>query len=197
MKHQILVIHGGNSFASYSKYISFLKKREIDIDRYLTAKTDWKGNLSESLGKKYEVIRPDMPNKLNARYLEWKIWFEKFLPHIRKDVILVGHSLGALFLIKYLSENKLPKKPRALMFVSAPQGKRSFKPKKNLDKITEQCEKVFLYHSEDDKVVPFSDFLKYQKTLKNTTGKVFKNRGHFNQEKFPEIVKDIKNLYNN
>ena len=83
------------------------------------------------------------------------------------------------------------------MFVSAPQGKRSFKPKKNLDKITEQCEKVFLYHSEDDKVVPFSDFLKYQKTLKNTTGKVFKNRGHFNQEKFPEIVKDIKNLYNN
>ncbi|TSC60352.1 MAG: hypothetical protein LiPW15_230 [Parcubacteria group bacterium LiPW_15] len=194
MKHQILVVHGGNSFTSYPKYIQFLKSWRIDIDRYLTAKTDWKGNLSKSLGKKYEVIRLDMPGKLNARYLEWKIWFEKFLPHIRKGVILIGHSLGALFLIKYLSENKLPKKPCAIMFVSAPQGEGDFKLKKNLDQIAKQCEKIFLYHSEDDKVVPLSDFLKYRKTLKNTTGKVFKDRGHFNQEKFPEIVKEIKKL---
>lgn len=167
----------------------------IDIDRYLTAKTDWKGNLAKTLGKKYEVIRPDMPNKLNARYLEWRIWFEKFLPHVRDGVVLIGHSLGGLFLIKYLSENKFPKKLRAVMLVSAPQGEGNFKLKKNLDKITKQCDKVIFYHSEDDKVVPFSDFLKYQKVLKNTTGKIFKNRGHFNQEKFPEIVKEIKSLF--
>lgn len=191
MKHQVLVIHGGDSFESYAKYIAFLKSWRIDF----SDKTNWKENLGTVLGEKYEIIAPKMPNKLNARYLEWKIWFEKFIPHLQKDIILVGHSLGGLFLIKYLSENKFPKKLSAAMFVSAPLGEGNFKLKKNLNKISEQCEKLFLYHSKDDKVVPFSSLGKYKKAIPSAIIRELDGRGHFNQEKFPEIVKDIKNIF--
>jgi hypothetical protein len=51
-----------------------------------------------------------MPNPMNARYNEWKILFKKIVLLLDDNVILIGHSLGAIFLVKYLSENKFPKK---------------------------------------------------------------------------------------
>ncbi len=60
-----------------------------------------------------------MPNKTNAQFEEWKIWFEKFIPFLNDGVILVGHSLGGVFLAKYLSENKFPKKIGGVFLVSA------------------------------------------------------------------------------
>ena len=33
MKKQILVIHGGNAFEKYDEYISYLKSKEITIEK--------------------------------------------------------------------------------------------------------------------------------------------------------------------
>ena len=63
---------------------------------------------------------PQMPNKQNADYQAWKIEFEKILPDLDKDSILIGHSLGGIFLAKYLSENKLAQKLDSLHLVAAP-----------------------------------------------------------------------------
>jgi hypothetical protein len=57
----------------------------------------------------FKVIKPEMPNKDMARYSAWKLWFEKYLPFLDSEkLIVIGHSLGAMFLIKYLGENQFP-----------------------------------------------------------------------------------------
>ena len=80
-----------------------------------------------------------MPNTRNAKYSEWKVWFEKYFQYIadmsptelstldrieqkkyqpKTKLILVGHSLGATFLVKYLSEHFFPRHIDALHLVS-------------------------------------------------------------------------------
>ncbi len=202
MKKQIILVHGGDTFNTYEEYLSFLKDwKDIDFERYRKLEKDWKQSLNEKLGEDYEVIAPGMPNKQNAKYLEWKIWFEKFVPYFEPEVILVGHSLGGTFLAKYLSENDLPKKIIAT-FLIAPvfdeieikESLADFKLPESLEKLEKQGGKIFLYHSKDDPVVPFADFEKFKKALKTATGRTFIDRRHFKQEKLPELVKDIKSL---
>ncbi len=200
MKKQIIVIHGGNTFTSNKDYLAYLVNCKIDFEGMLSS--GWKGSLQEKLGKGFEVVLPKMPNPSNAKYTEWKIWFEKLFPFLEEEVVLVGHSLGGIFLVKYLSENKLPKKILATLLVSAPyDGKgpkysfSDFKLKKDLEKLQSQSKELIFYHSCDDEVVPFVDFKKYKKALPSAIYKEFKNRGHFDQANFPEIVKDIKKVF--
>jgi len=199
MKKQILLIHGGDNFATYEEYIDFLKKYEVKLEE-LDAKR-WKENLSEKLGGDFEVIFPKMPNPMNAKYAEWKITFEKFFPFLKDNIILVGHSLGGIFLAKYLSENKFPQKILATFLVSAPYDEKDtneflgdFNLPESLEMFREQGGKIFLYHSKDDEVVPFIDFEKYKKVLPEAETMVFEDRGHFDQNEFLELVKDIKSL---
>jgi len=200
MKKQVVVIHGGDAFSTYEKYISFLKNFQIDLERYRSERIDWKRNLGKELGQNYEVILPEMPNKTNAKYVEWKIWFEKLIPYLNPEIILIGHSMGGVFLVKYLAEEKFPKKILAVFLIAAPydmdEGRPlvEFIPPNSLSQFENQAVKVFLYHSKDDQIVNFAEFEKYQKSLKNVVSKAFTDRGHFNQESFPELVEDIKNL---
>ena len=202
MKKQVVVIHGGDTFETYEKYLDFLRSFEIDSLDYFTHK-NWKSILQEKLGDDFEVIRPQMPNKINAKYLEWRIWFEKLVPLLNPEVILVGHSMGGIFLAKYLSENNFPKKILGTFLVSAPYDAETFEYTlvdfvlpADLKKFEEQGGKIYLYHSTDDDVVPFDNLEKYKKQLPSATARVFEDRGHFNQEDFPELVQDILNIAN-
>lgn len=109
MKNQVIYIHGGDPHESNEDYILYLKNYAIDSLDYFKRKK-WSSSLSSNLGDNFEVIAPEMPNKRNAKYYEWKIWFEKLFPFLKDNVILVGSSLGGIFLTKYLSENVFPKK---------------------------------------------------------------------------------------
>ena len=48
---------------------------------------------------------PEMPTSYSPNYEAWKKEFERF--DINENTILVGHSCGAGFLIRYLSENNI------------------------------------------------------------------------------------------
>lgn len=198
MKKQVLVIHGGDAFDKYEDYIKYLKSSQLTLER-LRAR-GWKGNLQASLGKAYDVLTPRMPNSMNARYKEWKIWFEKITHLLDNELILIGHSLGGIFIVKYLSENKFPKNIRATFLVAAPYYTPSNHPlvdfniESSLGNLIKQAGKIYLYHSKDDKIVPFKDFERYKKDLPEAKTRIFANRGHFNSESFPEIVKDLKQL---
>lgn len=197
MKKQVVIIHGGDTFKTHEEFLSFLKN--FQIDPYYFKNKGWKDTLQNKLGDDFEVISPNMPNKINAKYLEWKIWFEKYFPFLNDWVILVGHSLGGIFLAKYLSENILPKKIKDLMLVAAPfddenseESLNDFALPASLAKITEQVNKIYLFHSKDDHVVPFEQVNKYKTVLPNSEIIVFTDRQHFNQEHFPELVELLK-----
>ena len=197
MKTQIIVLHGGETFDSYEEYLENLKNSTLDFSRL--TKKDWKVTLGDMLGGDYEVILPQMPNKKNAKYLEWKIWFDKIVPHLEDVCILIGHSLGGIFFAKYLAEETISKKVRALFLVSAPYDDADFEDSladfilpTHFERLTAQVGEVYLYHSSDDPVVPVADFYKYQKALPEAKTLLFKDRKHFNQETFPEIVEKIR-----
>ena len=106
-KTQILIVHGGMTFSDQEDYINFLKTREITIEK----KIKWSDKfLADSLGPAFQIIKLRMPLQDNAQYEDWKIHFERFFPHLTDNLILIGSSLGGIFLAKYLSEHKFPKK---------------------------------------------------------------------------------------
>lgn len=197
---QIVTIHGGDAFATYETYLDFLRNRKIENVEYFKGRHDWKDTLPEALGSEYEVLLPEMPNKRNARYLEWKIWFEKLFPFLHEEVILVGHSMGACFLAKYLSEETFPNKISATFLVAGPYDQDGDRPivefvlPSTLADLEMQGGKIFLYHSTDDPIVNFTELAKYHAALPNATTRTFTDRGHFNQEQFPELIVDIKSF---
>lgn len=196
---QLVAIHGGDAFATYEEYLQFLKDYKID-DPTLASGKGWKSGLQEALGAEFQIIAPQMPNKQNAKYLEWKIWFEKHIPYMSDGVILVGHSLGGSFLAKYLSEERFPKKIAATFLVAAPysmDGDRNlveFAQPASLALLAQQGGDILLYHSSDDPIVPFAELAKYESALPAAHARTFSDRGHFNQEEFHELVADIRSI---
>lgn len=200
MKTQLVFIHGGDVFDTQEKYLSSLKNIMIETLDYFKPRS-WGSFIRETLGDDFEVITPQMPNKANARYSEWKIWFEKIIPLLGNDIIFVGHSLGAIFLSKYLSENKIPKKIKGVFLVATPfdgedteDDMGDFILPDDLHLLKEQAGELYFYHSKDDSVVPFLDLEKYQKKIPNAHFLVFEDRGHFSQKEFPELIEEIKKL---
>lgn len=203
MKQQILVIHGGDYFKSYDDYLNNLKKWEITPERIMSSLKRWNRNLDILLGENFEVIMPQLPCKHNAKYLEWEIFFNKLLPFLRDDIILIGHSMGGIFLAKYLSENDFPKKINSVFLIAAPfdadyrddkETLGNFELPESLEKFEKQTGKIFLYHSKDDPIVPFADVEKYAAKIPSAEKVIFEDKGHFILKEFPEIVEKIKSL---
>lgn len=200
MKKQIILIHGGTTLKNEKAYLRFLKTRKISIEK----KVSWAGDyLDKKLGRDFEIIRPRMPLQDNAKYRDWKIHFERYFPYLRNNIILIGNSLGGIFLAKYLSENKLPKKILATYLICPPFDNTvlgedlvgGFKLKSDLSLLEKNSKNTQLMFSQDDEVVPVSHAEKYRKKLKSAEIIIYKSKGgHFRIAEFPEIVADIKKL---
>ncbi len=198
-KTQLFIIHGGMTFKNKKDYLHFLKNRKISIEGKIRWTDDF---LKKNLSKNFEIIKPRMPLQDNAKYEEWKIHFERHFPQLRNNIILIGESLGGIFLAKYLSENKFPKKILSTYLICPPYDNTlpeedlagGFKLKSDLSLIEKNSKKINLLFSKDDEVVPISHAKKYKRKLKNANIVVYKSKnGHFKISKFPEIVKMIKN----
>ncbi|MDC0506138.1 hypothetical protein OAN96_00935 [Candidatus Gracilibacteria bacterium] len=199
---QIIFIHGGEAFDTLEQYHDFLRDKKYDPRKIKSER--WKHRLPEFLGESFDYIIPTMPAKENADYEAWKIWFEKIFPYLQDGkIILVGGSLGGIFLPKYLSENDFPKNIDQLHLISGPfdesgmdgEGVGNFKLEnfEGLRNIDKKVEKIFLYHSRDDFVVPYEHAEKYLKYLPSAQLMTFEDRGHFLQAEFPELIENIKN----
>lgn len=197
-KKSIIIIHGGDTYNTYDEYLEALRAFPVD-ETTLTSHQSWKDTLQKQLGDDYEVLRPTMPNKWNAKYQEWKIWFEKLLPFFPEEVVYVGHSLGGLFLAKYFSENIYSKKIAGLFLIAAPydmadlESVADFELPASLETLSQQVATIYIYHSRDDQVVPLGEVEKYQKQLPNAKVRFFETDGHFRNE-LPQLITDIKAL---
>ncbi|MGH3146709.1 MAG: RBBP9/YdeN family alpha/beta hydrolase [Rubrobacter sp.] len=157
-------------------------------------------NLQEVLGTAYEVRCPKMPDEDSPEYEAWKERIARELVALDGEAILVGHSLGASILLKYLSEEKT-EKPVAGVFLIAP-------PYWGVDdwevdeyalqegfasNLPEELP-IFFYHSRDDEWVPFAHLALYAERLPWATAHEFDGRGHQFDEDLSEVARDIEGL---
>jgi uncharacterized protein len=77
MKKQVLFVHGGGQGA-------------YEEDKKLAA------NLRDALGAACDVRYPKMPDEDSPEYEAWKDQIARELAALDGEVILVGHSLGAV-----------------------------------------------------------------------------------------------------
>lgn len=197
-KIQIVLIHGGMTFRNRHDYMSYLQNRKISLEKRVSWVQDY---LDKELGKGFEVIRPRMPLQDNAKYQDWKIHFERYIPHLGDQVILIGNSLGGIFLVKYLSENKFPKKILSVYLVCPPFDDTlpgedlvgGFRLGGDLSLIEQNAKNLTLLFSKDDDTVPTAHAEKYRMKLPNAKIVIYPSKnGHFAISKFPEIVRMIK-----
>ncbi|HLD02152.1 MAG TPA: alpha/beta hydrolase [Candidatus Nanoarchaeia archaeon] len=197
-KPQIVYIHGGMTFRNKNDYLKFLKTRKISTEE----KKRWSDEyLKRNFGRYCEIIKPRMPLQDYSKYAEWKIHFERYIPKIKNSVILIGSSLGGIFLAKYLSENKFPKEILSVYLVCPPFDDTlptedlagGFKLKSDLSILEKNARNLNLFFSKDDDIVPVSHAKKYKNRLKNANILIHKKaNGHFKISKFPEIIMMIK-----
>ena len=199
-RKQILFIHGGMTFINKKDYLNYLKNRTVNLEGYVTRSAEY---LNKKLGPSYQIIRPTMPLKENAKYEDWKIFLERYIPLLRNNVILIGSSLGGIFLAKYLSEHKFPKKLKAVFLVCPPFDDTcpdedlvgGFRLKSDLSLLEQNTKNLNLLFSADDDCVPVYHAEKYRQKLPKGNIVIYKDKnGHFKVPVFPEIIKLIKSL---
>ena len=196
---QVIVIHGGTTFSSYKKFIDGLRTKKVYLER-LQPLRSWKEKLQDDLGPEYQVLLPTMPNASNARYSEWKLWFDRITEVITDDCILVGHSLGGIFLAKYLSESSFPKSITATILIAAPYNDETgedltdFKLKNMSDLFTRQAGTVVFYNGLDDPVIPIEERDNFMRELPKATFHTIPAPDHFVRTDFPELIQTIKSL---
>lgn len=203
MKQQVFYIHGGDSFTNREYFLEHLRTCEMRDPRGEGSKR-WTKTLREDLGEQYELFASTMPNDDNAHYEEWKIWFERHFDYLKDGVILLGWSLGGMFLLKYLSENTPPFSIQKLLIVASPAGDYAIEAEPgndclsfqfsldSLSKLPERVSDITIYHSEDDFVVPYEHALRLKKALPGAELITFADRNHFLQEEFPELLEKIR-----
>jgi hypothetical protein len=106
----LIFIHGGESFTNDADYQIFLNETYISWQSEAW-NPEIKSSWVQEIAKKWhenedQVFMPVFPNKLNARYQDWKIIFKGILSRLTSEdeIIFVGGSLGGCFLLKYFAE---------------------------------------------------------------------------------------------
>jgi len=200
---QILFIHGGMTFKNRKDYLHFLKTREVSLEKRFRWYEEY---LSSKLGRKFQIILPRMPQSDDAKYEDWAIHFQRLIPLLKGKLILIGVSLGGIFLAKYLSEHKFPKKILATYLICPPYDNTlptedlvgGFKLKSDLSRLQKNSPRLTLLFAQHDDVVPISQAKKFVAKLPQAKIIIYKHiKGHFKVTKFPEIVRMIKADVNN
>lgn len=202
-KKQVFYIHGGSAYSKYETFLESLKQKTIRDLPNIPKLLKWSTTLAEDLAEDFEVFAPSMPNSQNAKYLEWKIWFERYFEYLRDDITLIGWSLGGNFLVKYLLENRLPVTIKALFLIATPFEAEDFDGEDGGDfgfdtsmvgKIAELTDNIFIFHSKDDCIVPYQHSLKYKALLKTAKLITFSDKNHFLVPELPDLINRIRCL---
>lgn len=184
MKQQILFIQGGGEGA-------------YEEDGHLVA------SLQSILGDRYELHYPQMPNESDPDYEPWKGQIKQELARLEGELILIGHSLGSSFLLKYLAEEKIEKPVAGIFLMATPYWGGDGWQYEGYERITLPADfasklpsgvPIFLYHSRDDEIVPFAHLALYAEKLPRAIIRQFDRRGHQFNNDLAEVAGDIKGL---
>lgn len=140
---------------------------------------------------------PELPHPYQPEYDQWREVFEQFSIH--ENTHLIGHSCGAGFLIRYLSENKIQVGKLTLVAPWIDPSRSvlpaffSFQIDPTLVSRTSGT-MLFLSDDDGDDIHQSTSLLKDQ--LPGLQLQTFSDRGHFTfddmkTEQFPELVKFV------
>jgi uncharacterized protein len=155
-------------------------------------------SLRDALGRGYDVRSPKMPNEDSPEVEIWKGRISEELAAMDGEVVLVGHSVGALVLLKYLSEEESEKPAAGLFLVAAPYvGTGGWEIEEGAlredfaSKLPDGLPMVF-YHGREDEVVPFAHLALYEEKLPRAIFRGFDGLGHQFDDDLSEVARDIE-----
>jgi predicted alpha/beta hydrolase family esterase len=158
-------------------------------------------SLKTALGAGFDVQFPEMIDEDDAQLDVWSRQIDEALASVDGDVIAVGHSVGASILAKHLSDTELDPRIVGVFLLATPfwsgdgiwvweEGKLERSAAERLS----QRVPVFLYHCEDDEVVPFSHLRPNADFLRGATVKVLQTGGHQFGNDLALVARDIRSL---
>ena len=157
-------------------------------------------SLQKALGIDYEIIYPQMQSDEAASDFGWPKQIGEEIGKLREGVILVAHSLGASMLLKYLSENKIPKEPAGIFLIATPfwsgneEWVRGLKLQQEFAQKLPKNSRIFFYQCRDDEEIPFNHLASYRDSLTSATFREIESGGHQLNNDLNLIAKDIKDL---
>ena len=169
-------------------------------------------HLKEELEKRnYNVIMPSFPIRTDATYLGWASILNNYKNLFDKNTIIICHSIGNPFIIKYMSENNL----KAKLYVSVAGFCKLFTVPNREDlnkafidfqvneKNINYCKENIIYryslYSDNDHVIPFDilkDFINKIDSIPVFVSGVGHMGNRENITKLPQIL-DIVDKINN
>lgn len=136
---------------------------------------------------------PEMPEPYQPVYEKWRAVFEQF--KVDEETLLIGHSCGAGFLVRWLSENNI--KVSKVVLVApwldpAHELSTGFFDFEIDPKLVEKTNGVTLFVSSDDDPVILESVEKLKTEAANITLQEFTHHGHFclsdmKTTSFPEL----------
>lgn len=150
----------------------------------------------------YEAIVPKFPTPLDQSLDSWTRVFSQYENKINEETVLVGHSLGAAFILNYLE--KTGKKIKAAILVAGfhkllgsqyDELNKTFVGKEfNWDKIKSNCGKFFIFASDNDEYIQSEIGEELAKNL-NAQFNLIHGGGHLNKKagygEFPLLLEKI------
>lgn len=141
---------------------------------------------------------PEVPNAWKPHYPTWKKEFERF--EITSETILVGHSCGGGFLVRWLSENKNVKVGKVVLV--APWLDPNRKETTDFFELTidpalsDRTSSIIIFNSDDDSESIQKSVRIIRESVKDVSYREFHNYGHFcrkdlRTEEFPELLEEI------
>ncbi|TCJ03370.1 alpha/beta hydrolase [Cytobacillus praedii] len=157
--------------------------------------------LEKSLRNTYQFVCPKMPAPENPKYEPWKKQLEIELNKLTGEVLLVGHSLGGSVLLKYLSEESCNLPISGLFIIASPYWGlnenwqlKDFILQNNFEENLPAIRNLFLYHSRNEEIVPFTHHKTYAEKLPHATARELEGKEHLFLNGLPVLVYDIEGL---
>jgi predicted alpha/beta hydrolase family esterase len=158
-------------------------------------------SLQKALGTDYKVHYPEMPTDEVPYFGSgWLKQIHEEISALNGTIILVGHSLGASMLLKYLSEKKIKKNVSGIFLVAAPfwMGNEDWKQPLKLQEGFSQKLPIevptFFYQCKDDDVVPFDHLTIYRQNIPWAVFREIPHGGHQLNDDLTQVANDIRSL---
>lgn len=157
-------------------------------------------SLRGELGPHYDVRYPRMPDEADPTLATWGPVLERQLAALGPGAVVVGHSVGGTMLLQVLVHAVRVPELGAVALIAAPFIGPGGWPSDEMEATADLAARlpaevpVFVYHGEDDAVVPVAHAARYAEALPRARVRRLAGRDHQLNDELAEVAHDIRML---